>query len=89
VLKPRELVLQEEKLKQQQQDRQDRGKFTYAILFLICIWLAGLITILLFQGWGFYGFKLSHAVVIAFIGGTTGNVIGLLFIVLRYLFPKG
>lgn len=81
--------LQDEKLKQQQQDRQGRGKFTCTIFILICCWLAGLITILLFQGWEFCGFKLSNAVLITFIGGTTGNVIGLLFIVLRYLFPKG
>ena len=33
-------------------------------------------------------FKLSDAVIIALIGGTTVNVLGILILVVQYLFPK-
>ena len=46
--------------------------------------------ILVLQGFGSnsHWFAISEAVVIAAIGGTTINVIGIFIVVAKYLFPK-
>ena len=50
-------------------------------------WIGFIIVILLLQGFRLLGFQLSNSVVIAALGATTANVLGLLVIVARNVFP--
>lgn len=91
----REKKLVDEKLKGLEQDREQRKEFSHKIYALVCIWLGLLIFILCMSAWGihFYPlpskeFFLSDNVLIALITGTSANIIGLMAIVILYLFPK-
>lgn len=84
----------EEDLKGKEQDRTQRKEFAAKIFWLVVGWLTCLVVILLFQGWGiplaFVGggrFSLPDNVLIALITGASINIIGLMAIVIRYLFP--
>jgi len=46
--------------------------------------------LLLLQGFGLrsWEFKLSDTVMLAVIGSTTVNILGILYVVANYLFPK-
>jgi hypothetical protein len=58
-------------------------------LFPLCAgWLAAVVVILLLEGFHLFGFHLDNSVLIAFIGTTTADVLGLGYIVVNYLFPK-
>jgi hypothetical protein len=72
------------------QDIAERKKYAGRIFYLISLWLIGIFLILILQGFGSnsHWFALSEAVVIAAIGGTTINVIGIFIVVAKYLFPK-
>jgi hypothetical protein len=72
------------------QDIAERKKYAGRIFWLISIWLIGIFMILMLQGLGSNGhwFALSEAIVVAAIGGTTINVIGIFLVVAKYLFPK-
>jgi hypothetical protein len=70
------------------QDTGERKKYAKNIFILTCAWVAGIYIILLFQGFGLSGFKLSDSVLLAAIGSTTANIIGVFLIVTRYFFPK-
>jgi hypothetical protein len=54
---------------------------------LVAAWIIAVFLLLILQGFSFLGFKLSDAVLLAAIDSTTVNVIGMLLIVLRNLFP--
>lgn len=72
-----------------QQDIQSRKKYAKRIFRLICFWLTGIFVIILFQGFSiFFKFNLQPSVMLALIGGTTINVLGLFVIVIQYIFPK-
>lgn len=81
---------QELKLEGIRQDLRERKDYAKRIFFLICCWLGGMFVLLVLQGilgpWKF--FELSDAVIMAAIGGTTVNVLGIFIIVVNYLFPK-
>ncbi len=100
---------EEERVKILQQDRQERQKYAKYLFKLICVWLLGIYSIIMFSGFGATtmrfdmsdlpvakrlefkpSFQLSDAVLLALIGGTTINVLGLFVIVANYLFnsPK-
>lgn len=72
------------------QDMGERKKYAGRIFSLLAFWLVGIFLLLLMQGvlsphkW----FALSDGVLIAAIGGTTVNVIGIFVVVARYLFPQ-
>jgi hypothetical protein len=51
-------------------------------------WLAIVVALVIAQGLGIRGFHLENPVLIAFIGSTTVNVLGLGYIVVNYLFGK-
>jgi hypothetical protein len=74
------------------QDIALRKDFAWDIFYLIVVWLCAIFGILLLQGFqvGICGhaFKLDDSVVLALIGGTTINVLGIFIIVVRYLFPQ-
>jgi hypothetical protein len=55
---------------------------------LICWWLGGVFVILWSEGVHFKWFDLDKDVLLALIGGTTVNVVGLMYIVMHYLFPN-
>lgn len=78
-------------LKSKHQDITERKKYTGRIFWLIVGWLIAVLVILLLQGfykiWKVY-FLLSDNVILALIGGTTANVLGIFIIVTKYLFPK-
>ena len=57
-----------------------------AILFVVGAWLACVFALLAWLGHG--EARLSDAVLIALLTTTTINVIGLLYTVVRYLFPR-
>ncbi len=75
------------------QDIKLRKKYASLFFKLGCTWICVIIVILGFQGFGesgFYGlyFRLDKDVVLAAIGATTVNILGLLYVVAKYLFPK-
>lgn len=65
-----------------------RKKYSLLISIFVCLWMCGVFIVVLLNGWGFRGLKISDQVIIALIGGTTINVIGLFAIVANYFFPK-
>lgn len=78
-----------ENIKGKTQDRKQRKSFAGKIYCLTIAWLAVIVVILFCQGVGeVYGwFRLSDSVLIALISGASVNIIGLMAIVIRYLFP--
>jgi hypothetical protein len=90
--------LEAERLQEQvfdlQSDRAFREKYAPKILRLIQVWLSVVVAILLLDGVGIPSerwrvtFDLSDQVLLALIGGTTASVIGLLVIVITYIFPR-
>jgi len=75
-----------EKLKNDslEQDIRARKEYANKIFALICCWIVFLGIFLLLVG--FSCIKLSDGVLIAFIGGTTANVLGIFMIVAKYIF---
>jgi hypothetical protein len=58
-------------------------------LFPLCAgWLVAVVAVLMLEGFHSWGFHLDNSVLIAFIGTTTADVLGLGYIVVNYLFPK-
>jgi hypothetical protein len=80
----------------QKQDIKERKKYAQLFFYLSCAWLVAIVVILMLQGFGSQGFgsfwkapfKLSDSIVLAMIGSTTANVLGILYIVAKYLFPN-
>jgi hypothetical protein len=71
------------------QDIDERKKYATYFFWLACSWLLTIILVVLLQGFGgFLEFRLSDNVVLALIGSTTVNVLGILYVVSNYLFPK-
>ena len=67
-------------------DLKQRKKYANKIFSLIVIWLACILVITLLQGFGFM--FLSDNVLVALLGGTTINVLGLFIIVAKYIFYR-
>jgi hypothetical protein len=73
------------------QDIAERKKYAQLFFRLSCAWLVGITAILMLQGFGSLWkvpFKLSDSIVLTMIGSTTVNVLGILYIVAKYLFPN-
>ena len=86
-----ELERQKADLESHKQDTVLRGKFTRRIFALIVVWLVVVLVIVLFEGFHTticaHNFQLSDNVLLALIGSTTANVLGVFIIVVHYLFP--
>lgn len=86
------LQVELEALKQQVQESADTHKLrlSYAkrLFWLVCSWLACVVIAVGFSGFHVFGFLLSDSVLIAFITTTTVNVVGLFFVVAKWLFPS-
>jgi len=95
-------TLQEEELEKQhtkaivqglRQDIEERKKYARRFFILACCWLGAITGLLLLHGFGSFWFglmpfKLPDSVLLAVIGSTTVNVLGILYVVANYLFPK-
>ncbi len=71
-----------------EQNIENRKKYGYLIYSLVIGWLVILSIILFFHGFKVRDFALPDGVLITLIAGTTVKVIGLLAIIVNYLFPK-
>lgn len=72
-------------LKNQKQDIKLRREFSLKVYNLVRWWLLFCAIIILVSG--FELFKLSDTVLTTIIASTSANVLGLFYIVLKYLFP--
>jgi len=79
----------EERVRSLSQDIDERKKYAHRIFCLICAWLGGSFLLLVADGiarsqW----FSLPEGVLLAIIGGTSADVLGIFYIVTHYLFPQ-
>lgn len=63
-----------------------RSRYASRLMFLLWVWMVVVAATLLLQGAGW--FDLSDAVLVAALSTTSVNIIGLVAIVARYLFPR-
>lgn len=70
------------------QDREQRKQFAEKIFTFVCLYMMGVLFILLSIGAQWIDFYLSDQVVITLVSTTTANIIGILLIVVHYLFRK-
>jgi hypothetical protein len=70
------------------QDAEHRDKWARRLFPLCAGWLLAVVLVMGLEGFHVWGFHLDNSVVIAFIGTTTADVLGLGYIVVNYLFPK-
>ena len=70
-----------------QKNQAAREKYEPRLFWLAVCWLFVALVILIFQAYGWCGFHLESAVMVAVVGSTTLNVFGLLTIALKYIFP--
>jgi hypothetical protein len=69
-------------------DAEHRDKWAGRLFPLCAGWLVAVVLVMGFEGFHLWGFHLDNSVLIAFIGTTTADVLGLGYIVVNYLFPK-
>lgn len=70
------------------QNKQQRKDFAERIYSFAAIYMFGVFVILFLSGTETTNFKLSDNVLITLLGTTTANVIGILIIVVTYLFSR-
>jgi hypothetical protein len=71
------------------QDIDERKKYAHRIFCLICCWLGICFSLLGLEGFAHWTqFSLPEGVLMAVIGSTTVDVLGIFYIVTHYLFPK-
>ena len=69
------------------QDIAERKRYARRTFWLCCSWIIAIYVILILQGFGHaMHFAFSEHVILAAIGSTTANIIGVFLIVARYLF---
>lgn len=78
----------EEENRGDSQDRDQRKDFAERIYSFAAIYMFGVFVILFLSGTETTNFKLSDNVLITLLGTTTANVIGILIIVVTYLFSR-
>ena len=69
--------------------REQRRTYAKRIFTLCCGWVCAIFVLLMFSGFGHYQhfhFSLSDRVILAAIGSTTINIIGVFLIVVRFIF---
>src|SRR5438552_2492579 len=70
------------------QDIDERKKYAHCIFCLTVGWLGLMGYVLLAQGYNFKFFELHDSVLIALVTTTTSGIVGLLVLVVKYLFPS-
>lgn len=69
------------------QDTKERKKYATRIYWICVGWVGGIFTLLLLNGFGWH-FHLSDSVLLAAIGSTTASILGIFYIVVKYLFQR-
>ena len=81
------------------QNMNARRRYAMGTFIMVCVWLLCVFVVTILQGLGAFGepfyfhrgfpirFRLDSTVMTALIATTTANIIGLLVIVMKYLFP--
>lgn len=81
-----------EKLRQENKNleatRDLRKQYATCIFKFLVLWSIALLIILVMCGFNFLSYKLSDNVLMTLIGGTTANVIGLVLVIAKGLFPS-
>ena len=67
-------------------EHKHRDRFGKLIFAAVVIWYIVVLLFVLMQGFKWHEFTLSEPTMLALIGSTTANVVGLLYIVVRYYF---
>jgi hypothetical protein len=70
------------------QNIKERKKYAARFFALSCCWIIIITGVVLLDGWRWSNFWLPDKVVLALIGSTTINILGILYVVAHYLFPK-
>jgi hypothetical protein len=71
------------------QDIDERKKYAHRIFCLICCWLGVCFLTLILEGFARWTqFSLTQGVLLAVIGSTSADVLGVFYIVTHYLFPQ-
>lgn len=77
-----------EEIRSLKQDTDERKCYAHRFFCLCCAWLMVICVVLLSQGFNWHYFYLEQKIMLAAIGATTVNVLGILYVVANYLFPK-
>lgn len=87
-----ENAVRAQKIKDMEQDRDMRQHYADKIFNLICVYLFCVFLILFLSGYSTNGlcssFTLSDKVLLLMLGTTTANLLGLLYVVIKYIFPQ-
>ena len=86
--KPDKLTREELEIQELAGNITARKRYARGIFILVISWITAVLVLLFFQGFQIYGFHLSDSVLLGALGSTTANIIGVLIIVIRYLFPS-
>lgn len=84
-----EVKVLQDQLGQIQKNHDLRVSYTGRIFWLVVGWLVGVVLCVMLAGFGGWGFRLSDAVLVAFITSTTVNVVGLFVLVAKWMYPSG
>jgi hypothetical protein len=77
----------EVQLEGERQDIKERKRYAFYFFILSCVWVLFIGALLFFEGFGVrLGFHLSDSLLLAAIGSTTANILGILYVVAHYLF---
>lgn len=80
--------IKKEALEGQKQDRAQRKEFADMIFRFVVVYMLCVLGLLIMAGVGDINFDLSDGVLIAILGTTTANVIGVFNFVAKYLFHR-
>lgn len=75
-----------EDLRNKQEKREMRKRYAKLTFLLTCFWLATALLIVLLTGWHVWGFSLTQAELITLLSTTTANILGVLIIVMAYIY---
>ena len=83
-----ELAKVQLQVQEHSENLEHRKRYASRIFKFVSIWMTMIFCVILLDGWGIGGLKISEKVLITLIGSTTLNVLGILAIVANYFFPK-
>jgi len=86
--KPDKLTREELEIEELAGNIKARKRYARGIFILVILWITAVLVILFLQGFHVGGFQLDDSVLLGALGTTTANIIGVLIIVIRYLFPS-
>ncbi|MCI0638684.1 MAG: hypothetical protein L0Y70_06390 [Gemmataceae bacterium] len=78
----------EQETKRMKSEHTFRIRAGITIFVIVCVWLVIVVGIMIWQGAIEKDARMPDAVLVALLATTTVNVIGMLLVVIRYLFPS-